>query len=511
MKSNRFDLGFCILDEQTDHVFLSVTDGFEHGPGIHRDGISEPWMLDPHAVQRIRKNRNVHEPKLARSGTQNPRSLRPGTTTTNPYVQRAGTWTIYHHLKHFHDALGDRWTIVGAQSNGDLTMNPWHIAFVGHSHLHTRRREICGLLLVEDHDLEPIDSRVYRCLVKWIAPAAERLGLTYEFVDLRLKNDGVAFSHPAEAENYGHAFSGLPEYDLAQPLDLSRLVEFALAGKPIIERKQELPLHNVVDRFQDVRHIFNIPAVPAAHGMTVNLGEYQLFHYLNERRAALFAPILIDLNVPKRFEIQWLAMARELRTNRRFENVEHHSPTQRGQFRWYPGDNRRPRIEIFFQPAVYPFGALGVREHGASADERRTEVVSLSCGGLSGRVGNTLQGVSRMMYDFFRCGDAVILDEGLDVCLIDNQNNYSNEDLLHKVWSFTKRQLDADHDDSLLKTPPAYSRDGLKDYPLNRELVTEVARAFKDTVDHTDVFRVCPGRSQIRSMLIFAKRRPSVP
>src|SRR5215212_8452834 len=120
MESNRFDLGYCKLDQPSEHIFLSVTDGFEHGPGIHRDGFSEPWMLDPHGVQHIRKHRGTRQPKMLRRDSPNPNALRAGATTTNPYVQRAGTWTVYHHLERFvaaMEAKGEEWRIVGAQSN----------------------------------------------------------------------------------------------------------------------------------------------------------------------------------------------------------------------------------------------------------------------------------------------------------------------------------------------------------------------------------------------------------
>ena len=475
MKGSRFDLGFCILGEPDERLFLSVTESFVHGPGIHRDGLREPWMLDPHHLRD------------------------DGRTTKHAYLQRAGTWTIYHHLKRFHEKMGKDWTILGAQSNGDLTMNPWHVAFLGKSALNDYQPGVCGLFL-ENATAEPVTSRWYRALIKWTHEAAKRRGRVHEFLDVRPMppdshgRPATLHVHPSEVQVCAQSFFRMPGYEGGD--EIGSLVEFALSGKPIIERKHELALPAVTDRFQDVRHVFHIPSVPADVG-NINLGEYQLFNNLNERRAALYAPVLIDLEKPDVFVVPFNEL-KTLLVSERYELTDH-CPTRRGQFRWYPDDVQRPRIEIFFQPGVYPFGTLGMREG------QRPEVVSLSCGGLSGRLGNTLEGVSRMMFDYFRCDDAIILDEGFDVCLIVNER-YSNEELLRKVWSFTRNQFAKDHEASQVRPDPGYEG-GAREYPLNAELVSELDGDY-DPADHHygDIFRVLPGRSQIRSMLILARK-----
>jgi hypothetical protein len=80
-KTERFNIGFLLLDKLREDLFLSVTPGFEHGPGIQRDGITPPRMRDPHSVPRIMNPLSLplH------------RNLRP---TTDPYAQRAGTWPV---------------------------------------------------------------------------------------------------------------------------------------------------------------------------------------------------------------------------------------------------------------------------------------------------------------------------------------------------------------------------------------------------------------------------------
>jgi hypothetical protein len=485
MEDDRFDLGYCILGNAAEDIFLSVTTGFERGPGIHRDGKTEPRMLDP------------HDPA-------------GGKMTSHAFVQRAGTWTIYHHLKHFVDQMGKEWRILGAQSNGDLTMNPWHVAFLGRSRFHAAPPVVCALLL-EESNREPIETRHYRCLVKWTAEAGVRRGKRYEFLNVSMEpgaggNSARLCVDSSAVDEIARAFLRLKGYSGHD--EIGNLVEFALSGKPIIERKEELALPNVIDRFQDIRHVFNIPMIPTPEG-NINLGEFQLFGNLNERRAALNAPVLIDLDVPDHEPLMWETLRSTLQKKIHFQLTER-SPTKRGEFRWYPGDQDKPRIEIFFHPGVYPFGSLGMRDAGAATGtEPASEIVSLSCGGLSGRVGNTLEGVCRMMYDYFRCDDAMVLDEGLDVCLIVNKKNekekYTNEEMLHKVWSFTREQLARDERDSLKKLDPSYPT-GMKTFPLNEELVKELDTDFAEPIDYSDVFRVTPGRSQIRSMLIFAER-----
>ena len=131
--NERFSISFLKTTKPDESMFVSVTSGFEHGPGIKRDGITPPRMNDPHSIPYICNSRNL--PFNSRLPE-----------TTNAYIQRAGTWTLFHHLKEFHETLGDKWLIVGVQSCGDLTMNPWHIAYVRNSYIKGQTINLCGLL-----------------------------------------------------------------------------------------------------------------------------------------------------------------------------------------------------------------------------------------------------------------------------------------------------------------------------------------------------------------------------
>jgi hypothetical protein len=131
--SERFSISFLKAHGNKENMFISITPGFERGPGIKRDGITPPRMNDPHSIPFVCMPRSLsHDDRLAE--------------TTDAFIQRAGTWTLYHHLKEFNRHLGDRWLIVGVQSCGDLTMNPWHVAYIRRSYIQNQQISLCGLL-----------------------------------------------------------------------------------------------------------------------------------------------------------------------------------------------------------------------------------------------------------------------------------------------------------------------------------------------------------------------------
>jgi hypothetical protein len=508
-KAERFNISFLVL-EKTEEMFLSVSPSFEHGPGIQRDGVTPPRMTDPHSVPRI----------CDHFGLPTDQNLPP---TIDPYVQRAGTWTLYHHVKHFLHQLGDEWTIVGVQSQGDLTMNPWHIAYIGKSHLPDQDRELCALMTAGDPYQEPFSSRIYRCLVKWGDEAMQARQVRYECLNLRIEGirGGYALkiNEPDIADRYNSWFTNLPGYN-SSTRNIAPLVEFALSGKPVVENGIELSLVNAIDRFEDVRHVFNLPEVKATgfymkqEVERLNFGEYLLYKYSNVRRAALSAPVIIDLNIEGRVLVTWEDAENALR-KRHFSTTKE-SPTRRGQFRRYTDQADRDKVEIFFPHNVYPFGVIGVQT-AHDKEGSPGNIVCLSSGGLSGRVGNTLEGIARIMFDFFGCVDAMVLDEGLDVFFLanprldDDSYKYSNEEILQKILVFTKRRIDEDHKGSL-RTSASYSyKGGLKEWPLNRDLLQEVETDYKPLegreVDYSDVLFVEPQRSQMRSVVIFAAKR----
>ena len=490
-----FQTGYMKISSSRDEeLFLSVTPEFVFGPGIRRDGLTPPQMVDPHSLTSI-------------TGTvpDNPERLPP---TTGAFAQRAGTWTVFNHALRFLQEHGKDYLIIGLQGCGDLTMNPWHVALVRIQ----GKPILCHLTYSTDHTLqEPYDERIYRCLVKW-KPGVRGEKACHEFIDLRFHRIKPQTEYAAEIvddsfkRKHDHLFHEIG----ARVADR---IEFAVAGKPIVQKGNEIPLANVIDRFQDVRHVFNVPEVPAsgqfrgARITSINLGEYILYNNLNSRRAALNSPIIVDLHVESAVRCDWKHVSDELEKKRHYK-LDSESPSRRGRYRAYAPN----LIEVFYPHNVYPFGVIG-----GKADE----LVCLSSGGLSGRVGNTLEGITRIMYDFFGCEDSMVMDEGYDTFLLLNPNQkekesdedrylHNNDDMLKAVAAFSRWRVDCDHADSVKEGHPLGR--GMKDWPLNQKLLKELddycmaADIKGKSPDEVDIVSVAPNRSQLRAVFILAKR-----
>ncbi len=496
--SEKFSIGFLKVTDSSEQMFVSVTPGFEHGPGIQRDGITSPRMRDPHSIPFVCHSRDIETNHNLKS-------------TTNPYIQRAGTWTLYKHLKEFNNNLGKKgWQITGVQSCGDLTMNPWHTAYIRKSYL-INQEKLCGLM-TENDEMEPFGARIYRCIVKWNSDTANKIGRRYDTLDLTIhkiqKGYAVLIKDAAKSDEFHKILSKCKQYNKITK-NISPLIDFSLSGKPLVENQEELSLANAIDKFQDIRHIFNLPTVDSTGSYqgqdvkTINFGEYQLFKNLNERRAALSSAVIIDLNIADHVQVAWRDLKAKL-LERHFKEVID-SPTTRGQFRRYQDDITQDKVEIFFPHNVYPFGVLGTQSDN---------VICLASGGLSGRVGNTLEGITRIMYDFFGCDNAIVLDEGFDTFQIINpqyssgQFLYTNDELIKKILSFTKKLNDVENQKSLASTVDYFYTGGMNEWPLNSSLIKEIEEDYKTKANdnYKDVLAVEPHRTQMRSLLIFAKK-----
>jgi hypothetical protein len=247
---------------------------------------------------------------------------------------------------------------------------------------------------------------------------------------------------------------------------------------------------------------------------TAILGEYNLFNYVNERRATLHAPVVIPLQPRDNLTFDWEQVESTL-VEKHFRPTSHASdiPTLRGQFRRYPGQAGHSEcVEVFFPRNVYPFGVVGTRSAAEGKESAPTEIIGFSSGGLSGRIGNTLEGVRRVVYDFLACGEAMVVDEGLDVFQMVNPSTpagtpkYGNEDLLSAIARQTKALFEQEEKKDLARKHP----DGgpLRDLPLNRDLAKQVLEApdRNSGADLDEIFPVMPQRSQIRAVIIFAKK-----
>lgn len=491
MEARAFNVGYMRFNHEDEEMFVSVTPGFERGPGIQRDGISAPRMTDPHCVAYVMNARGL-------------KRRDPVIQTVNPFHQRAGTWTLYKHLANFCEKLGRQgWRIIGAQGHGDLTMNFWHVAYCNEPQFNPGPI-FCRLDTVEDKNAsEPFQDRTYRCLVKWREnsriPRIEFLNVGFRAAG---RSAGVTV-HLADD----------------QDRDITDEVCFAMAGKTIIENRVELPLETIIDRFDDVRHIFALPESPARgflHRSEIHeaiLAEYNLYTYLNERRAALHCPVVIPLQPKSNLTFEWEKLQSNL-IRKHFRPTGHMSdiPTLRGQFRKYPGQSGSSEsVEVFFPRNVYPFSVIGMRTGAEGGGPNAPEIIGLSSGGLSGRIGNTLEGITRVMYDFLACGEAMVVDEGLDVFQLVNpqygsgEYKYRNEEILASVAAHTTGLLEREEAECRKRFPDSPH---LRDLPLNQDVfmgLTESAHVSSGPPIE-EIFPVTHQRSQIRAVLIFARK-----
>lgn len=500
--SETFNIGYLKTSSASnEEIFISVTPNFYFGPGIQRDGFTAPRMIDPHTVKSIMLGRGL-QPK--------PKKELP--PTANPYVQRAGTWTLFNHVNQFIRKYGKNYKIIGIQSFGDLTMNPWHVALIHKGD----KNCLCHLNTPSDRVVELIHERTYRCLVKWIKGIRKS---QYDFIDLE-------FIHTPE-EDY---ITRIVDIEFLEkndewlsdkkinPENISNKIEFAFSGKPIIQKGRDIVLSNAIDRFLDVRHVFNLPTVPA-HGalgqMEINeihFGENILYNDLNARRGALNSSILVDLDA-RGVEVKYDDL-KVILDNKHYKESKHHSPMRRGEYRLYSENT----VEIFFPFNVYPFGVVG---------GKKGQLVCLASGGLSGRVGNTLEGIIRIMYDFFGCDDALILDEGYDTFHIVNPNQkteelahddylYENQDILNEIASFTLWQYMKDAQECKKMSSTYQLGQDIEKWPLNKSIFNDLKNYCHENgieakpPDELEIIGVEPHRSQMRAVLLFAVSRDKI-
>ncbi len=502
--SEIFNIGYLkTYSKFNEEIFLSVTPNFYSGPGIQRDGLTAPRMIDPHTVQQV-WGANV--------GAYNNANL---PETTNPYIQRAGTWTIFQHVNNFIENYGSDYTIIGVQSCGDLTMNPWHVALIKHT---DNKNSLCRLNIPGSF-IEPIEDRSYRCLVKWNEDMITGIhDMRYEFIDLKFFDlDRQEIMTKIIDDDYKSRMADWFKKSKVNPENITDNIEFALSGKPIIQKGSDIIIANVIDSFQDVRHIFNLPSVDAYTFRTngrigkINFGEYVLYNNLNVRRAAIHSSIIVTIEDPQiDVRVKWNELKCVL-DERHFKEV-YSSPTKRGEYRKYD----QKSVEIFFPYNVYPFGVIGGGKSGGLA--------CLAAGGLSGRVGTTLEGITRIMYDFFGCEDALVLDEGYDTFHIINPNEkknktdnddlkYNNEQMLEQIASFTLKRIQDDDTDCKLTTNDYHFKNDFKEWPLNKPLIKKLDDYAKSkgitpkSLSELEIIAVEPKRSQIRSVIIFAKKQ----
>ena len=473
-------------------LFVSTTPNFRYGPGIKRDGITKPRMTDPHSIGSIMGTDWIDLPE-----------------TTHAFVQRAGTYTLFTHVKRFVDAHGEQYRIRAIQGHGDLTMNPWHVALIhenGRAHLY-------HLNTKEDPQSarEDLQNGKYQCLVKWKRELRDK----HDFINLGFSMDGA---NNVTARIYDSEFLAANEQWLNErgidPDNIAPFIEFAFSGKPLYSRGQDLGLTYITRYFTDVRHIFRLPTVTAhrisasrdREEMKINFGEYTLFTNENSRTLAVTGPVVVPLEL--RLEdgttlaIDYAQLQSEL--SRQGYHKALYSEAR------IPNTYRRhdpKHVKIFFGRNVYPFGAV--------AGDGTGKLTFYAQGGLSGRVGANIETI---MTSFLNRGhtNAIILDEGCDTFQVDNKPDGrawaydSNAALLDEIAANTLWQMQVDAQDCARIGGDYPLGTEMLRWPLNvpvfEELLQFCGNKIKAKSPSSDVMPVPPQRSQMRAVTIIAER-----
>lgn len=443
-----------------------------------------------------------HGPSIQRDGKGPPRMSifkRPWETTTDPLLQRAGTWFIKPKLKdaflesiqkrlkdlssgeaekgklleqfkdtndyysHYFPLEQDRDKIIGLQSFGDLTMNLWIVAFVNS----IKPDKPPELLFLGE---ECINERIYSCLVKWKEDATDspesekgkKLRISVENLHF------VRYVYDANPEDPG----------VVKLVRLNKCIadqiEFAVSGQTLIRDGKLIQSREIVHQFSDIRHLLTLPNLNPVGPLfksqdekldgdrpryffgyeqqdDVWFGEAQLLEDRNLRRAALNGPIeLSRLYEGLGVSEEQVTAALNYRTikdgNGGFVSEplykEGHPPPiplRKGEWRFVIDD--RSLIEVWLKPNIYPCSILGIDTEG--------DILCFAWrGNYTTRPGYTIEEAAQTLLEYGG-RDAILLDEGNDVrheCFDQSINEWreivvdkNNREQIRAVFVFTKR------------------------------------------------------------------------
>ncbi len=362
----------------------------EHGPGIIRDGVGPPRMALIN---------------------------RPWETTTNPLIQRMGTWFIKKELKekfinekefekkltglvpnkeinklvqelkdtqdywsYFKEHYGEKKKIVGLQSFGDLTMNLWNVAFVNLPENSKEAAKVPKLIFLGD---EPINDRIYTCLVKWRKGSQGKRPVSIE---------SLRFSRYVYDENPKNPKVVM----MAESEDaIADQIEFAASGQLLIRNGELIKPQEIVHQFSDIRHLLALPNLNPNGPLykkdknildkmkrprfyfgyerydDVWFGESQLIADRNLRRAALTGAIELSRLYPGANEEQIKAALRfqtikeghKFRAQSFYEEGQN-PPHPLGPSQWRFVMEDRSLVVVRLRPNIYPCSILGVTNAG---------------------------------------------------------------------------------------------------------------------------------------------------
>jgi hypothetical protein len=385
-------------NEREEEVFLLYTKGFENGPGINRGVEGEPSMIDPengkiitHPIEQRRKSwlidavtakdieANLIKQDKILNQNQKDRLLKELDKTPN-------------YVNEFNRCYGHKYEITGMQGVGNLTMNPWFVAYLKSRFTEANEK---FLYLPE----EDFTNRTYSCLVKYKSSQQ----LIIEDLKFVLNSKYIK-----------RAKDNLPITDE---------IEFAVFGQRVVSSGKVVEFREIAEQFVDIRHLFKLPNLNPnfkfnpkkvkqfnrprhLFGKDRNhdiwFGERQLLNQKEKLLNAFDAPILLDIDFDG-MGAEWdlIEAAFQLNGYQRIPK-DAYAPQKPGEWRKYNGQ----QVQIYLQRNVYPATMIGLNAEG--------DIVAGAVDGLAGRVGHTIEAMAQNMIGA-GCQEVLLMDEGLDV------------------------------------------------------------------------------------------------
>jgi hypothetical protein len=436
-----------------EEIFLFYSKSFEHGPGIQRTGKGSPYMHDKSRPS----DYSITDPRMQRDGTwylgpeykdadiadirkelkklekdaeEYQIKLRDGLSAREEKVfnvlkdmtekRRRYRARILAKLQSNPGSFKDYesqfhdchpdYEIVGMQGCGNLSMNDWYVAFINSDFT-----EGNPTLIYLPSEAKNMPNRTYTCLVKWKqGNKKEERPLTIEKLSFNIYNEHVGSNIVTSLNRDG--------------IDITHDIQFAVHGTQLVENGRLVSLREKIIEIGDIRHVYKLINVNPRDSMwprrffgknqydDVWFGERHLLQNVEDvRRLALTGPVKLDCNFENMGadidEISQMLLMGGYNIVDEWESLG--SP---GEFKKIGGSI----IEVYLPRNVYAYSMMGVDSKG--------NVSALAVGGKAGQLGQPLEGAAQNMLNYgLRIGtreqvysgpgikDALLIDQGNDV------------------------------------------------------------------------------------------------
>lgn len=294
---------------------------------------------------------------------------------------RTGTMSVWEHqVRYLSQKPDGKERIVALLGNGNLTQNPYFIAWFGEDGLLTRLKH------------EPISDRKYDCLV-----VDGNNKVTVEL--LRFHNNSNISDE-----------TGWQAINVATGKVLPDSTQVAFSGQRIVKdgqamSRQELSEQIISGFFYDLRHVFRFPAV-RSDTYWKDLALEQFYD-----RGSIDTDVVVKALNGEPITTRWKDLTDDETSVRTALFNKGYNESANGMPGTYTLDGSF--INIVFLDSIYCHNVLGV-------DKEEGNLCSMHVTGWSNNVGTTLQGLSQLAANVFQ--DAILLNNGGDVFYLINHD-----------------------------------------------------------------------------------------